>query len=125
MQMSNQGIPQDVTAKYVRFHADGIDVAILRRTLADTGRVMSRFPDVTCFVDSRGLHFRWRGGKGHLRYHPQLVAPRDRELVLLVPLVRQVDPVATVTAVAATPPPRAPSPYPMLLADILVELGFA
>lgn len=116
----------DPTRKYVRFlHADELDVAVFRRTLADTARVMRRFPDATAFVDGRGLHVRWRGGRGQLNYVPQVVLARESELVLAVQLARHANPVVAVHAAApSASAPRLGQRVP-LVTDIFSELGFA
>ena len=111
----------DASRKYIRFVSDDVDVAVYRRTLVDTARVMGRFRDVTCFVDGAGLHVRWREGRGQLNYVAQRVVPHENPLVLTVPLARRMELVAV--AFAPRPPPRRVS-RPTLVGDILANLGF-
>ena len=111
----------DASKKYVRFASDDLDVAIHRRKLFDTARVVNRFRGVTVFVDARGLHIRWREGRGQLNFLPQLVLPRDHDHVLVVPLARKKD----LNGLAFIPAsPRVPMRQPALLGDILADLGF-
>jgi hypothetical protein len=48
------------------------------------------FIDATCFVASDGFHFRWRGGRGALRFSPQHVSASDKQNALLVTIAPRV-----------------------------------
>lgn len=80
----------DTARKYVRFDAEGISpVCLVRTKLRDASRVLRRFSDLSCFLDERGLHFRWRAGKGGLVLVDQVPCSDDRQSVLPVVIVRR------------------------------------
>jgi hypothetical protein len=118
------GVLVDATKKYVAFTSEEINVAVYRRTLVDTARVMVKFPDVVCFLDARGLHVRWRKGRGQLNYIPQCISPHEKDLVLQVPIARRAQAEATVDAhpISLTEPVRSVR-QPTLFGDIFAALG--
>jgi hypothetical protein len=93
----------DPTSKALRFLGPSFDVVVPRDLLLRVRRDLPTFLDRTSWVAGDGLHFGWRGGRGHLRLRHQ-VLPRVKTTV--VPLA---PPVARV---------------PVRLGDALAELGF-
>lgn len=102
------GLLADNAKKYISFELLGARVPVLRTTLAKARVPLRNFIDVAAYVDERGIHFRWRGGRGGLNFCPQ-VEEREAE-VLYVDL-------------RPAPPMRRTLPRPVLLADVLAELG--
>lgn len=89
----------------VRFVGDGVDVTVTRELLQRAGVALRAFRDVSTRVDGDGVHLRW-GACGQLNFCSQpLKAPAD---ALVVTLPRR-------TAFRT---------MPMLLGDVLAELGF-
>ena len=76
----------DRTKKHVAFKGRGIDVPASRNTLAQVARLRRLHIDLVAFVDSEGLHFRWKGGRGGYNWKPQVVHPADADRVLTVRL---------------------------------------
>jgi hypothetical protein len=98
------------THKYIALELDSVRVSVLRHTLLRARGALKVFPDLTAYVDERGLHLAWRAGRGGLNLPPQR---EEREaLRLLVDLQRP-----------RTPTQRG-SGAPVPLAEVLVELGF-
>lgn len=109
----------DTTRKYVRFDAEGLHpVCVHRSKLRDASRVLRRFPDLTCFLDGRGLNFRWRAGKGGLVLVNQVPKFEERQSVLSVVIVRP-QPKADVFQFPAEQQPRPP----MWLGQLAGALG--
>lgn len=91
-------------ATHLRFVGSGIDIAVRRQLLRRTGTALRAFRDVSVFLDADGAHVRW-GERGGLNFYPQ---DNERLDALVVSL-----------------PPRAVPPrMPVLLGEILAELGF-
>lgn len=92
--------------KYVRFSGSNLDVAVARSVVARARSALRTFDDVSTFIDVCGLHFSWRGGHGGLNLRPQSSAhPDDTVLVHL-------------------PSPTTRRTPPVLLGEVLAELGF-
>jgi hypothetical protein len=63
------------------------------------------FIDVACFVDERGVHLRWRGGRGQLNFfRKDLTDIAKREAIV----------------VHVAPPKQR---RPILIGDVLAEIG--
>lgn len=95
--------------QYISFELDTCRIPIPMRLLAKARTTLRIFLDLAAYLDERGLHFVWRGGRGGLNLKPQ-VEERGAD-VLLVDLRRA----------HARPTVR----QPVLLADVLSELGLA
>jgi hypothetical protein len=93
----------DPTSKALRFLGPSFDVVVPRDLLLRVRRDLPTFLDRTAWVEGDGLHFGWRGGRGHLRLRHQ-VLPRVK------------------TTVVPVAPPVAR--MPVRLGDALAELGF-
>lgn len=98
----------DARKKYVTFELDAARVSLPRPLLLKARVALRGFIDVDANVDEGGLHLTWRGGKGGLNLKPQ-VEERGAG-VILVDLRRRV-------------PSRPTVRQPVLLADVLAELG--
>jgi hypothetical protein len=86
-----------------------IAVTIARWMLTDVRLLRRIHIDLVAWVDTDGLHFRWRGGRGALNWKPQIVPASAETAVLSVPLrARRVR--------------RVPGAW---LGDVLREVGFA
>lgn len=93
----------DRSRKFIEFLAEGFaPVAIRREKLVDVAKALGPFA-VTCRLESRGLRFSWRGGKGGLRLASQNVDTLRREAVLPVVLARPVTPKVETAARASIP----------------------
>lgn len=94
---------------FLAFELESTRVVVPRRPLA-RGRVVLRgFLDLVAFLDPRGLHLRWKAGRGGLNFRPH-APPREAGL-LVVDLRRPA-------------PRRASAPAsPVLLAEVLADLG--
>lgn len=91
--------------KYVRFVGHGIDVTVWRQLLQRAGVALRAFRDVSVSVDGVGIHLRW-GERGQLNFFSQrLKTPAD---ALVVTLPRR----------------SASRTMPVLLGEVLAELGF-
>lgn len=76
----------DSTKQAIQFVVEGqTPLNVLRSKLIQARRVL-RFADLGCFIDVRGLNFRWRGGKGGLVLHSQELDRNDRDSVVPVVL---------------------------------------
>jgi len=97
----------DSKRKHVAFSLPAADTVVVEARLLRRARVLRRiFIDATCFVARDGFHFRWRGGRGALRFSPLHVSATDRQNALLV-----------------TIPPRMRERQPELLGLVLEHLG--
>jgi hypothetical protein len=83
----------DRTRKWIAFEGTGLSVTIPRHLIAATRIVGRQHLDLGAYVDERGLHFRWRGGKGRYNWRSQTVRPGLEAHVLTVPLAAKVVPV--------------------------------
>lgn len=92
--------------EYISFDLSGGRVAVVRSLLLRARAGLRRLGDVVLLVDASGLHFIWRGGRGRLNLRASS-AGRGRS-VLHVDLARRE---------------LAPSSAPVLLADVLHQLG--
>ena len=100
----------DNRKKYICFELPSARVPIFRRDLAKARGALRMFIDVAASVDDRGLHLRWRAGRGGLNFRPQV---EEREAEVL-----HVD-------LRPAPPVRRTLPRPVRLADVLAELGLS
>lgn len=99
----------DPEKNYVAFDLESVRVAVHRHALARARSGLRNFLDLAAYVDERGLHFAWRAGRGGLNLRPQ-VQERAAE-VLVVDLRRELR------------SRRVYRPAPVLLADVLADLG--
>lgn len=77
----------DPKRKHVAFGLPTGDAVLVEASLLRRARMLRRtFIDATCFVEARGFHFRWRGGRGSLKFSPQRVNPVDKQAALFVPI---------------------------------------
>jgi hypothetical protein len=83
----------DRIRKWVTFEGEGLSVIITRHLIAATRIVGRQHLDLGAYVDERGLHFRWRGGKGHYNWRSHIPRPGLEAHVLTVPLAPKVVPV--------------------------------
>ncbi len=102
--------------KHAVLIADTFEVAVRRDHLTLTRLAVSGFLDTVAWVDSAGLHLRWRGGRGNLKLYPQKLKAHERAaaLVIALPAPYRALPPASVR----------PARQPALLHDVLAELGF-
>ncbi len=102
--------------KHAVLITDAFEVAV-RRDLVIFARIaLSGFLDTVAWVDSTGLHLRWRGGRGKLKLYPQKLKAHEREAALVIALPAPY---------RALPPAAVrPTRQPALLHDVLAELGF-
>lgn len=85
-----RGLCANRARKYVLFDAEGCAPVAVRRTkLREASRALQVL-DVTCHLDTRGLCFAWRAGRGGLVLTSQEIAPKERASVLPVVIVRPV-----------------------------------
>lgn len=98
----------DASRKYISFEMPGARIPVYRHALAKARVPLRGFIDLAGYVDERGLHLRWRGGRGGLDFRPQ-AEQRDAEVL-------HVD-------LRPAPPVRRMLPRPVLLADVLADLG--
>lgn len=98
----------DASKTYIAFELPGSRVPVLRGALVRARAPLRNFIDVAAYVDEQGLHLRWRGGHGGLNFRPQ-VQERGADVL-------DVD-------LRLTPPRRRQLPRPILLADVLANLG--
>jgi hypothetical protein len=73
------------SAAFVVFAGDSFEVPFSRRKLMEVRSVFAHRTGVVLFVDEKGLHLRWRGGRGQLNLLPQFL-PRHETSVLVIPL---------------------------------------
>ena len=107
----------DPARKAIQFEAEGLGtVAVLRSKLKEAARALV-FADVRCFVDERGLNFRW--GRGGLLLISQDTERFEADAVLIIEFPRP-QPRRSLSLVR----PSAVAPLPMRVGDVLIELGF-
>ena len=111
----------DGQRKVIRFKVkveENSSVTIMRDKLKEASRAL-RFSDLRCFIDDRGLNFRWHGGRGGLVLVTQGSRYQDAASVLTVELQEpQRETKST---------PQAPSSgrqAPIWLGDVLRGFGF-
>jgi hypothetical protein len=98
-----RGLVADRTRRYICLAAEGYDsVAIRREKLVGAARALT-FPDLSCWLDKRGLLFSWRGGRGQLLLVSQRVESNQRDAVLSV-VVDRPRPRAVDVETASHPP---------------------
>lgn len=90
--------------KYIRLVGDNIDTIVRRRVLHRAGVVLRPFRDVSAVVDVEGVHLHW-GSCGRLNLIGQQVKEPTNALAVLLP------------------PRCVPRSMPVLLGDVLAELG--
>ena len=80
----------DTSNKYVAFSFDEHDITIDRAKLVDVSRVLTSktYPDRSAYLDARGLHLRWKSGRGGLNLVTQIPGVLERDHVLHVVLER-------------------------------------
>lgn len=77
----------DPKRKYIAFGLPAGEAVVIEARLLRRARMLRRtFIDATCFVADDGFHFRWRGGRGALRFSPQRVNSVDKQAALFVPI---------------------------------------
>jgi hypothetical protein len=109
----------DRTRRYICFAAEGYDpVPIRREKLVGAARALT-FPDLSCSLDTRGLRFSWRGGRGRLLLVSQRVELHQRDAVLSV-VVDRPRPRAVDVETAIHPPRERVSTW---VGDALNELS--
>lgn len=82
------GLLGDRSRTFIRFDAESVGVVTVRRGKLGEASKALRFLDLTCWLDTSGLRFSWRGGRGGLRLVDQDVSAREAEAVLTVVLER-------------------------------------
>ncbi|MBX3203584.1 MAG: hypothetical protein KF764_00885 [Labilithrix sp.] len=100
----------DGSRKFIGFELTGVRLVMLRHMLIRARGALRGFPDVAAHVNEQGLHLTWRGGRGGLNLRPQ--AEERGAAVLHVDLR------------PARRSPRADRSGPVLLAEVLANLGF-
>jgi hypothetical protein len=102
-----------VPQKHAVLVADDFEV-LVRRDLVNRARtLLPKLPEVAAFADREGLHIRWRGGHGQLNLCSRNVSRDERAAAIVIALP------------SPRPVQRRDVPQlPMLLGDVLVELGF-
>ena len=103
----------DPIREYICLKSSTFEVPLLRSKLVAAAKVLLHHYDLAGWVDSEGLHLRWRGGRGGLNLHPQTVRPGEARHVLVVnipppPPREEHRPVASARPRRA--PPRVPAP---------------
>lgn len=101
----------DGTKKYVGFELTGVRVVVPRQLLLRARAALRAFPNVAACIDEQGLHLTWRDGRGGLNLRPQL--EERGSAILLVDLRAR-----------ARRSWQAGHPGPVLLAEVLANLGF-
>jgi hypothetical protein len=110
----------DRQRKAIRFDVEGRSaVTILRDKLKEAGKSLV-FSDLRCFLDERGLNFRWHGGRGGLVLVTQSVEKFESSAVLTVEFPRP-QPKAKPSLVRPSPM----TPSAAWLGDVLLNIGFA
>ena len=109
----------DSQRKAIRFDVEGCaSVTIFREKLRAASRALG-FADLLCFIDERGLNFRWHGGRGGLVLVTQESQVIDANAVLTVELRK---PRSNAKGAPSSPTPKAPSPH--WLGDVLLSCGY-
>jgi hypothetical protein len=81
----------DRTKKWLAFDAQGaLRIVVPRHLVAGVAPLRRVHIDLACFLDDRGLHFRWRGGRGGYDWRGHEVDPRFYDQVLVVPIAPRV-----------------------------------
>lgn len=70
------------------FTCESFTVGVYMSPLYDLAKLKKR--DLTAFVDAKGVHIRWAGGKGGLNLFPQIDRDADRIVMSLPPRVPAV-----------------------------------
>jgi hypothetical protein len=70
----------------------GLKVVIPRHLVAAVVPLRRIHIDLASFVDDKGLHFRWKGGRGGYNWRTHEVDPRFADQVLTVPLAPRAVP---------------------------------
>jgi len=111
----------DSQRKAIRFDVQGRTcVTVTRAKLKETSRALV-FSGLRCFIDERGLNFRWHGGRGGLVLVSQGFPVTDAGAVLTVELQKPRQ------LAERTPPAHVPTfrrQTPTWLGDLLLEFGF-
>ena len=77
----------DRTKKWVAFDSQiDLKTTIPRHLVAAAAPLRRLHIDLAAWVDDKGLHFRWKGGRGGYNWRTHEVDPRFADLVLTVPL---------------------------------------
>ena len=109
----------DGQRKAIRFDVEGrSSVTVLRNKLKEASRALG-FSDLRCFIDERGLNFRWHGGRGGLVLVTQDSQKFEASAVLTVEFQRP-RPKAKPSLI----PPSPIAPSPAWLGDVLLDFGF-
>jgi hypothetical protein len=104
----------DKTKRRIDFaQAGGHTVSIARLLISAAAPLRRIHVDLASVVDEKGLHFRWRGGRGGYNWYPREVDAGCPDQVLTVPLVPPV--------VVRAPERR---PGGAWLGHILKEMGY-
>jgi hypothetical protein len=81
----------DRSRKWVSFTThEGAATTIPRYLIASAIPLRRIHIDLASFVDDKGLHFRWKGGRGGYSWRTHQVDSRFNDLVLTVPLAPRV-----------------------------------
>ncbi len=57
-------------AEGIRFRGGAVDICLLRHTIVEVRRALGHRQDLGVFVDSAGLHVRWKNHRGRLNLRP-------------------------------------------------------
>jgi len=78
----------DRTKKWVQFDSQvALNIIVPRHLIAAAAHLRRLHVDLASFVDDEGLHFRWKAGRGGLRFRPREVGSCFADQMLTVPLV--------------------------------------
>lgn len=95
-----------VGKRYVRFTNGDLDVSLASSLLRRAAAALRRFRHLSITLGADGLHLRWLRGRGGFNFYPQrLRQPADAIVVTL-------------------PPRRATQKTPVLLGEVLGEMGY-
>lgn len=73
--------------RYVAFtEHERLHIVVRRDTLAGVAPLRRNVLDLVAFVSDRGVHFRWKGGRGGYNWRTQVVPATDKSRVLEVAL---------------------------------------
>jgi hypothetical protein len=76
----------DPRTKHIAFMLPFITVVIEVEVLRRARLLQRTYIDLACFIDSDGLHFRWKAGRGQLNLMSRKVAPAATRAALEVPI---------------------------------------